>query len=141
VNEEVAAQSYLVSLLEGDSTLSGLVNGVWTRSMPQNASHPSVKIDRLDADDLMVVGLSRVWDDLTYLVRGIVKWPSAQAQDWTDVGAISDRIDVLLHEHEGADSVVRVHAFREESFTDETIEGGDLFLHAGGIYRVRAYEV
>jgi hypothetical protein len=34
---------------------------------------------------------------------------------------------------------VVVHSFREESITDEAIEGGDLFLHAGGIHRSRAH--
>jgi len=139
MNEEAAAQDYLVNRLEADTNLMGLVNGVWLRSMPGLAPLPAVKIDRMDAADLYVVNLSRVWADLTFLVRGLVKWPSSEAQDWTLARAIADRIDALLHDHEGTDTTLQVHAFREESFTDETIEGGDLFLHAGGVYRVRAH--
>ena len=51
------------------------------------------------------------------------------------------RLDTLLHKHEANETNLGWHAFREESFTDETIEGGKLYLHAGGIYRVRAHAV
>ncbi len=138
INEEAAAQQYLLARLEGDGTLTGLVEGVWLRSVPQSAPFPAVKIDRQDASDLMVVGLHRVWADLSFLVRGIVHWRGGGQPDWTDVRAIGDRIDTLLHDHEGQDATVAVHSFREESWTDESVEAGDLFLHVGGIYRVRA---
>lgn len=115
------------------------MNGVWLRSVPQSSLMPAVKIDRQDAEDHFGVGLYRVWANLSFLVRGITHWRGGGQPDWTDVRAIGDRIDTLLHDHEGANAEVQVHAFREESFTDETIEGGDLFLHVGGIYRVRAH--
>jgi hypothetical protein len=141
VNEATAAGTYLVDLLEADSTLGGLVNGVWRKSVPQSESFPVVKIDRLGGDDLNAVGLYRVWADMTFLVRGIVHWRGSGQPDWSDAQAIGDRIDALLHDHEGSDAAVSVHAFREEPFDDETLESGDLFLHAGGIYRVRAQAV
>lgn len=137
INEEVAAQQYLLALLNADATLQGMVGSVWLRSTPTSARYPVVKIDRQDSEDLMVVGLARVWADLSFLVRGIVHWQGAGAPDWSGVGAIADRLDQLLHDHEGQDGTVQVHSFREESYSDETLEP-DLFLHAGGIYRVRA---
>jgi len=143
VNEEAAAQDYLVTYLSADSTLAGLVNGVWTRSVPQSAAMPAVKIDRLSADDLYAIGLYRVWDDLTFLVRGTAENQTGggESEDWTEVRAIADRLDTLLHKHEEVTSELQVHSFREESYTDETIEGGKLYLHAGGIYRLRAHAV
>ena len=139
MNEEAAAQQYLLDLLEADSTLTGMLgSGVWLRSVPQSARFPAVKIDRMDADDLMVVGLHRVWANLSFLVRGVVHWTGSGQPNWDDARAIGDRIDGLLHDHEGQNTEVAVHSFREESYTDETIESGDLFLHVGGIYRVRA---
>lgn len=142
MNEEAAAQQYLLEVLEADTTLMGLLgSGVWLRSVPQSARFPAVKIDRQDAEDLMVVGLNRVWANLTFLVRGIVHWKGSGQPDWTDVRSIGDRIDALLHDHEGSNSEISVHSFREESFTDESVEGGDLFLHVGGVYRVRAQAV
>lgn len=140
INEEAAAQTYLLDLLNNDQTLSGLLeSGVWLRSVPQSAPFPAVKIDRQDASDTYVINLTRVWADLTFLIRGIVHWRGSGQPDWTDVNAIGDRLDTLLHKHEGQNTQIQIHAFREESFTDETVEGGDLFLHAGGIYRVRAH--
>lgn len=139
MNEEAAAQQYLLDRLSADATLSSLVNGVWLRSVPESEAMPAVKIDRQDGVDLMVIGLARVWSDLTFLIRGIVHWRGGGQPDWTDARAIGDRIDALLHDHEGQNTEVQVHSFREEPFTDETIEGGDLFLHVGGIYRLRAH--
>jgi hypothetical protein len=139
-NEEVLAQNYLTSYLGADSTLMQLVNSIWLRAVPDDELDPYVKIDRLDADDVYVIRLHRVWADLTFLVRGITRVRERGAEDWTEVGAIADRLDSLLHAHEEVTSVIEMHSFREESFTDETLEDG-LFLHAGGIYRVRARAV
>jgi hypothetical protein len=142
INEEVAAQNFLVNYLTADATLMGMLNGgVFLRSTPTIARDPFVKIDKQDAADLMVIGLARVWADLTFLIRGIVKWTSSGSPDWTTVGAIANRLDQLLHDHESTDGTVTVHSFREETFSDETTEGGNLFLHAGGIYRCRAQAV
>jgi hypothetical protein len=133
VNEEAAAQQWLLDTLEADTTLQGLVNYFALRSTPQTAPLPYVKVDRLDANDVYVIGLHRVWDDLTFLVRGITQGP-----DWTTVREIGDRIDAILHDQEAQTADLEVHSFREESFTDETIEAGDYYLHVGGIYRLRA---
>lgn len=141
MNEAIAAGQYLVDLLEADTELGALVNGVWRKSVPQSESFPVVKIDRLDGSDTYPVGLNRVWADMTFLVRGVVHWRGSGQIDYTTVQAIADRIDALLHDHEGADSDVAVHSFREEPFDDETIEAGDVFLHGGGVYRVRAQAV
>ncbi len=140
MNEEVAGQNYLRTLLEADAELGRLVSGVWLRTTSTKASMPVIKIDRQEGNDLIVVGLKRVWADLAFLVRGIDRWTGSGAPDWTAAGQIADRIDAVLHDHEGTDGVVNVHSFREESFTDETIEDGSLYLHAGGIYRVRVAE-
>lgn len=139
VNEEAAALDYLVTYLDADSELRNLINGVWTRSVPASAPMPAVKIDVMERSDVMVIGLHRVWDDMAFLVRGTAE-NDGSPPDWTDVRAIADRVDALLHDHEAVTSELNVHSFREESFSDETVEGGKLYLHAGGIYRLRAAE-
>lgn len=142
MNEEAACQDYLRTYLEADATLMGLLqSGVWLRSVAQSAKFPVVKIDRQDAEDLMVVGLERVWADLSFLVRGVVHWTGSGQPNWADARAIGDRLDTLLHDHTAVTATLEVHAFREESYTDESIEASDLFLHCGGIYRVRARAV
>jgi hypothetical protein len=143
MNEEAAAQDYLVSYLGADTALRDMVNGVWTRSIPKSAAMPAVKIDVLERGDVMAIGLTRVWDDMTFLVRGTAHNPTGygEPQDWSEVRAIADRIDALLHDHEVETAELQVHSFRDESYTDETIEGDKLYLHCGGIYRLRAHAV
>jgi hypothetical protein len=143
INEEAAALDYLVNYLSADTTLMSMANGVWTRSVPKSAPFPAVKIDVMDRADVQAIGLIRVWDDLGFLVRAQAKNPTGfgESPDWTEIRTIGDRIDVLLHAHEEVTSELQVHSFREESYTDETIEGGDLYLHCGGIYRLRAHAV
>jgi hypothetical protein len=143
INEEAAALDYLVNYLSSDATLMSLANGVWTRSVPASAPTPAIKIDVMERSDVEAIGLIRVWDDLLFLVRATVKNATGlgEAPDWTDARAIGNRIDVLLHAHEEVTSELQVHSFREESYTDETIEGGDLYLHVGGLYRLRAHAI
>ena len=139
MNEEAAVADSLVAYLEADDELMGMINGVWLRSTPTDVETPLVKIDRQDASDLMVVNLYRVWADLTFLVRAAVENHERDQPDWSEVRAIADRLDELLHKHEANESDLEWHAFREESFTDETVESGKLYLHAGGIYRIRCH--
>lgn len=133
LNEEVAAQLWLKGFLEADGTLMGMLNGgVYLRTTPTTAGLPLVKIDIQDREDLMVVEMHRIWSNITYLVRGVTRGP-----DWTEVQAIANRIDQLLHRANGSSTDVNVQqVYREETFTDETVEGGDLYHHAGGIYRL-----
>jgi len=142
-NEETLAQDYLLDYLGSDATLQGLINGVWLRTVPVSAPMPAVKLDILSREDLMVINLFRVWADLTILVRGTAESKSGfgEAEDWSEVEAIGDQIDTLLHKHEDNTSAIQIHSFREESFSDETVEDGKLYLHSGGIYRVRAKAV
>jgi len=139
VNEEVLAQTYLIDYLSSDSSLMNLVNGVSGRSAWASLKPPYVKVARLDAADLFVIGPKRIWADLTYLVRGIDQWTGQDLPDWGPVQEIANRLDQLLQAHEVVTADLELHSFREESFTDETVESGDLYLHAGGIYRVRAH--
>jgi hypothetical protein len=137
VNEEALAQEYLVDLLEADAELMATANAVVVNVRWARLASPFVKVDRLGSSDLMVIGLHRVWDDLTFMVRAVHHWTGAVAPDWTTVNDLSHRIDALLHDHEGQTADLEIHSFREESFTDAIVEGGDLWLHSGGIYRVR----
>lgn len=137
INEEVAAQTLLKSTLEADSTLMGLVNGVALRSVSERLPTPFVKIDRQDASDLTVVGMARVWSELTYLVRGITS--HEQDPEWELVGAIANRIENVLQEATINGTTATVYCIRRlEPFTDETIESNTLYKHAGGIYEMYA---
>jgi hypothetical protein len=138
--EEDATTEWLVTYLEADATLSGMTEGpvapevIWGLS-----KSPFVRIDRLDTDDLMVVGLHRVWVDQTYHVRGVLHWHGSGRPDRTEVNAIGARLDALLHDHEEATATHHFHSFREEGEpTPATTEpDGSLWLASGGIFRIR----
>jgi hypothetical protein len=137
LNEEALAQDYLVALLEADAELMATANAVTLSVRWARLPSPFVKVDRLSSSDLMVIGLHRIWDDLTFLVRAVHHWEGSGAPDWTTVNDLAHRVDTLLHDHEGQTADLEIHSFREESFTDALVENGELWLHSGGIYRVR----
>ena len=80
----------------------------------------------------MVVNLFRVWADLTVLVRAAVENENRDQPDWTELRAIADRLDTLLHKHEENTATLQIHSYREESFSDETIEDGKLSCTRAG---------
>ena len=142
-NPEDLALTWIVDTLEADTTLTGMTNGdvapeaIWST----NAS-PFVRVDRLEAVDLMVIGLHRVWTDCLYHVRGCFHWRGVGRPDRTEVDQIGARIDALLHGTEASTADLWVHSFREEACPDPAVlDGADLWLQSGGLYRVRAQAV
>jgi hypothetical protein len=141
VTGEDAITEYLVAYLEADTTLMGMLNGpvapevIWGSELG-----PLVRIDRLDGDDLYVIGLYRVWVDTTYHIRAVQQWRGSGRPDRTDVNAIGDRLDELLHGHEAISGSYQFHVFREEPTPSPAVvePGGELWLQSGGIFWVRA---
>jgi hypothetical protein len=140
VNEEDALTEYIVDYLSADTTLMAMLNGeiapevVWD----SNAS-PFVRVDRLDGNDLMVIGLTRVWVDTSWHIRGVFHWRGSGRPDRTEVNAIGARLDALLHDHEASTTTMQMHSFREEPEPTPAVTeaNGELWLQAGGIYRMR----
>jgi hypothetical protein len=138
LNED-AALAWIVSTLENDAVLSPLIHAVAPEAVWGTLNSPFVRIDRLEANDLMVIGTIRVWTDCVFHVRGVHHWRSGGPPDRSTVEAIGERIDELLHGIEGGDDTVHLHAFREGSTPDPTlIDGNKVWLQAGGLYRCRA---
>jgi hypothetical protein len=137
---EDALTEWLVSTLEADATLMGMLNGAVSPEVTWggNAS-PFVRIDRLDGEDLMSIGLYRVWVDTQYHIRGCVHWDEGGRPDRTEVNAIGERIDTLLHDKEAVTAPYHFHSFREEPepLPAVTEPNGELWLQSGGLYRVR----
>jgi hypothetical protein len=141
VTGEDAITEYLVDYLEADSELRNLTNGpVSPEVLERDVRGPLVRLDRLDGEDLYAVGLYRVWVDTTYHIRGVMQWREGGVADRTDINAIGQRLDELLHGHEAISGDYQFHIFREEPTPQPSIleTGGELWLQSGGIYRVRA---
>ena len=87
----------------------------------------------------MVIGLHRVWVDTLYHVRGCLHWQDRGRPDRSEVNAIGQRIDELLHDYEGVTSEYQIHSFREDGEPNPEVveDDGELWLQSGGLYRVR----
>ena len=56
------------------------------------------------------------------------------------INAIGERLDELLHEVDVLTGTHSIHGFREDPEpTPAVVEDGDLWLQAGGVYRLRAF--
>lgn len=140
--QEDAITEWLVAYLAADSVLMGYCNGDVTPEVTWDANRaPFVRVDRLEANDLMVIGLYRVWTDCLYHVRGCDHVPAAaQVPDRSTVNAIGARIDTLLHDQEVTSGGFSIHCFREEGEPNpaQTERDGSLWMQSGGLYRLRA---
>ena len=114
MNEQDGLTGHLVDYLEADTTLMGMVNAVAPEAKWGTLASPFVRVDYLDGEDLMVIGLHRVWSNSTWHIRGCLHWRAGGRRDRTDVDAIGARLDELLHDHEETTATMSVHSFREE---------------------------
>jgi hypothetical protein len=137
---EDLALDWLVGRLEADRELMRMVNGgVAPNAIWGTLRSPFVRVDYLDGEDTLVVGLHRVWVDATYHIRAVEQWRGSGRPDRTTVNRIGGRIDQLLHAYEEQTDVLAVHSFREEpSPQPALVENNSLWLQSGGIFRVRA---
>lgn len=139
MNPEDAALDHVVTHLEADAELMGMVSAIAPTVKWATLKSPFVRVDFLEGVDLMVIGLHRVWTDCTFHVRGCSHWTGSGQPDRTEVNAIGARVDELLHDHESQTADLELHSFRVDATPSlGDVEGGELWLLSGGIYRVRA---
>lgn len=132
--EAASADDFLYTALHGDSTLMGLVSGVWNTQAPQGATYPLVIYQFQSGLDLMVVDAVRIWTNMMYLVKVV-----GQTAYYGDLNAALARIDTLLHRTSGAVADGTVWAcVRESAFRlPETISGKQ-YRSSGAQYRIYA---
>jgi hypothetical protein len=144
--ETSAAETWIYGTLAGDATLAGLVGArIYNTRRPSDGALglgalPCVVFQLQASNDLMVVGATRVWSRLTYVVRGIGE-PLPPSYEGT-LRSVADRIDALLHGKSGSSgagvvwSCVRVRPFQMAEVPPAL--GGREFRHLGGVYEVQA---
>ena len=131
-NELVRADLWLKTFLEADATLMSQVNGVYSDAFPERVAMPIIRFNIQDQDDVMPIGMHRIITYATYLVRAITRGP-----DWDEASALADLIDLRLHRASGSGTGIYVQeVYRTEPFVMTTIEGGDMYRHAGGQYHL-----
>lgn len=137
MNEIDRAAQFLVARLGGDATLAGYVGGrIYQDLAPATATWPVVIFAPLSAPDVSTAGATRVLTRILYLVKAIT------VGDLPLAAAIADRIDALLQGASGAagsDGYV-AGIDRESGFSyTELAEGGSVYRHLGGQYRVHIH--
>lgn len=132
--EAASADEFVYSTLHGDSTLMGLVGGIWNTQADQGATYPLVVYQFQSGTDLMVVDAVRIWTNMMYLVKVI-----GQTADYAALNPALARIDTLLHRTSGAVADGTIWAcVRETAFRlPETISGKQ-YRSSGAQYRIYA---
>lgn len=133
--ETNAAEQWIATSLKADGPLAALVSTRIYNTL-RDGPVPCV-IFQLQAPgpDFNVLGGSRVWTPLHYLVRGIAEQESYEG----DLASIANRIDAVLHKASGSNaagviySCVRVRVFQLPEVAD-----GRQYRHLGGIYEIKA---
>ena len=136
LNEAAETDQWLQDYLTADSTLSGLVTGVFSTFVGYGRDPlPLVRFFLIGQEDLMVLNANRVWSELRYQVEAI-----DEGRDSTRVRAIARRVDELLHRHQGDSlnpAVFIQEVWREAALFRRESEAGSEYLFAGGEYVVR----
>jgi hypothetical protein len=86
-------EAWMYGKLSGDTTLMALApGGVFNRLAPEGATYPFVVFSFMAGTLKLVVGASKLWEQLDYEVVGIDKM-----QNYAGLVPIANRIDALLH--------------------------------------------
>jgi hypothetical protein len=149
LNESIAADQWIYSLLKADSLLTAQIGGataprIYIDQAPQglpNGIFPYVLLQMQSAVDLMWVGPRRVWSDMLYLVRGVHE----TTQYSGTLATIDERIDALLHAKPDPGGPAAANAYGiiwactgERLFRLPEVQNGRNFRHFGRIYRIYA---
>jgi hypothetical protein len=151
LNESIAADQWIYSLLKADATLGGIVNRngktyIYIDQPPQEKVgdppiYPYVLFQMQSAVDVMWVGPRRVWSNMLYLVRGVHE----TGQYTGPLLTITERIDAVLHAKPDPGGPAASNAYGvvwacvgEQPFRLPEVQNGRNFRHFGRIYRIYA---
>jgi len=135
MSELDAIDRWLLAVLSGDGTLTGLVSTrIYDTLAPQGATMPYVVYQNQAGHDVRGVGPSRIMADVLYVVKAVCEGTS-----FTPVRAIADRIDTLLQGASGSNVDGTVLAcVRESPFSMIETTDGKQYRWRGGVYRLWA---
>jgi hypothetical protein len=116
-----------------------LVNGVMSTFIGTTRDPlPFVRYFLVEQDDLMVVGMHRVWAELVYQVEVVTNGP-----DTTEAVEIANRLDALLHRAQPGDAGA-IHIgeiWRRQPIFFKEKQAEDVYVHAGGEYVMHVYSL
>lgn len=126
----------IVAKLRGDSTLASylaagtasIYNGIGA----QDSVAPKVTVHKQAGTPQYTLS-AKAWENEIYTIKAITKGPSMGL-----AGTIAERIDAVLSDQQISVSGGSAFYLRRESDIEyqESVEGGVVFNHIGGMYRV-----
>lgn len=126
INEALAADDVLMAAAPG---------GFWDGPAYEATEYPIIRAGVQSPGVVLRTGagIAEVWSNMLWLIRGITEGSSYESLD-----TIAQRIHADLHGVTGlAVTGGMIQAcVREESFQQESINGGRQFRSLGGIYRI-----
>lgn len=134
--ELARVEEWLIDILTGDATLTGLVGTrIYNQIAPLGVTLPFVVFNWQASRDVFGLGTIRIMMNGLYTVKVVDDATTGMAA----AVAIADQLDTLLHAASGtvADAAI-LAVMREEQINYVETTAGEHFRHLGGIYRVVA---
>jgi len=130
MHETLHTDAWLKATIE--AALDDDISGAYEGSIPSNKPLPAVRFHVQAASDLSVVAGHRIWTNALYLVAAVVEGSPVA------LVPLADAIDTALHRSVGETSTIRViSCVREAPFKLTETSDGQVFRHAGGLYRIK----
>ncbi len=143
------ATTWITTTLSGDATLRGLIDAirvargiaaggrfVYEQPAPNEAKYPLIVFQSVGPEpDLVGLGGLRIKSAGEWLVRVV-----DEAESYASLWAIDARIDALLHHPAGgtvAGVGLVISSLRVRPYKATLPEGGTLYKHLGGVYRLQ----
>ena len=137
MSETLAIETWLYETLsDPDTGILDLATGVYADQAPEDAPFPYVVYQLREGTDMPVMGASARAVRAHYLIRAVDHSPSKVA-----AAEIADAIDDLIEKASGSvTGATIIGAIRNQPFEMVETQGGETYMHVGGIYRVYAGE-
>ena len=137
-NEILLALEWLMTTLNADSTLTGLVTGgIWRGSAPVEAVPPYIVMNLQAGSDVLTMNGVRLYDSLLFQIKVI--GPGTMT---STLLLAANEIDSLLKRTSGVplttDGLGAILAcFRESPVQIDSLVNGELWSDIGGMYRIQ----
>jgi hypothetical protein len=134
----VGIEQWIYSLLEADTTISGLVGtNIYSGGMaPQDATYPCIVFGLITSSDTVGNSAQRILTVSRYLVRAVDQVESQSG----NLKTLAQRIDVLLSPPTATGTVESgthiLGSYRESPFNGILEAWNILYRHLGGYYRI-----
>jgi hypothetical protein len=131
MDETTWTDAWIVSKLESDPTLMGMISGAYSELIPERVVTPAVRFHVQGPNhDVRGASANRIMVHLRYLIVVV-----HAAESYGPLVPAASRVDELLQDAQGSNAGVNILSVeREEPFRMTEISDGTQWRHLGGLY-------